>query len=182
MATLLAATSQILMQNLQSSVEQMRQPQRAEKAAQHTGMAQNQAKTEKATEEPPSNGVDRIRAFEEKTLNNGNVMREYEDGTVRLHNEQSGVIQEERPDGSFLVSLPDGQVLYQQFHGHPLLAYDLNNVELPPRLAQVARVRLGQGEPSLAYTFDDASGRQLVELESLRLFRVKARVRANAAA
>lgn len=116
--------------------------------------------------------VDSFHDYDEESLTDGRILRRYSNGAVRIENRASGVIQEERPDGSLLVSLPSGKDLFQQFRGEPLLVYDTHRGG-PPRLANVARTRLpGIDEPRLVYHFEDSDGRHLVDVESLRYYQV----------
>src|SRR5688500_1211170 len=98
MMTLLVALSPMIIQNLQTSVHAMRHDQRAEKAATHSGVAQNAAR-EQAVIDEPTTGDDSVESYEEKTMENGNLLRHYRNGSVRMENPSSGVIQEERADG-----------------------------------------------------------------------------------
>ncbi|MEW6281299.1 MAG: hypothetical protein AB1758_21995 [Candidatus Eremiobacterota bacterium] len=108
--------------------------------------------------------------FEEEILPTGLLRRVYADGRVRTENPVSGVMQELRPDGSLLVSLPEGKVIYQCYPGEPLLAYFCGRT---PVMARVSRVHMRpQEEPILAYHFSDPAGHTLVEVETLRYFRL----------
>lgn len=116
--------------------------------------------------------VDSFHDYDEESLSDGRILRQYSNGSVRVENPVSGVIQEERADGSLVVSLPSGKDLFQQFRGEPLLVYDTQRGG-PPRLASVARTRLpGLEEPRLVYHFEDSDGRHLVDVESLRYYQV----------
>jgi hypothetical protein len=181
LADLLALMTPLLLQNLQQFVSDMRgtQTQQATQNAQHVGLAQQEASA--ASEQPTESG-DSVEGFEQELLEDGNIRRRYRRGAVRLINPRSGIIQEEREDGSLLVSLPDGRVLFQQFHGEPLVVYDLNRFDRPSCMASVARVQLRDNEPSLVYTFQDATGTHLVEFDTLRYFRAPARAPAPALA
>jgi hypothetical protein len=125
---------------------------------------------EEATVDAP---VDSFLDYEEETLRDGRIMRRYNNGSVRLENPTSGVIQEERPDGSLLVSLPNGRDIFQRFRGEPLLVYDTQRGG-PPRLATVSSARLpGEKAAKLVYHFQDDDGHHLVEVEGLRYYRLK---------
>lgn len=100
------------------------------------------------------------------------ILSRYEDGAMRRENPVSGVIQEDRPDGSLTVSLPGGRVIAQRYQGEPLLVVDLEN-GAPPVLGRVASMTL-EGQPSLVYHFEDAMAvHHIVEMSSLRYFRVR---------
>lgn len=115
---------------------------------------------------------DRYTEYSEELVDGSRVVRNFENGSVRLENTVSGVIQEERKDGSLVVSLPTGRVLFQQFAGEPLLVYDTES-ETPPRLAQVGYVHLpGNQEETVAYYFQEDDVSHLIELETLRYFRL----------
>lgn len=179
--TLLAALSPMLIQNLQAQVGQLRQDQVAQQNAVNSGAAQSEARENQLLEQPKDNG-DKVEEYEEEALADGNIRRSYQNGAVRLENPKSGVIQEERPDGSFIVSMPDGHVLFQQFAGEPLLAYDLNAPEKAPALTTVARAKVEAGADSFVYAFQDGDSTHLVDVQSLRLFRLQARSGLSAAA
>ncbi len=118
--------------------------------------------------------VDTVPNYSQSFLDDGRVLKQYDDGSVRLENPRSGVIQEERANGSLLVSLPDGKLLFQEFPSDPLLVYDLNHQEAPPRLAGVGMVALpGESDAKPVYNFRDDSGTHLVDIQSLRYFRVR---------
>lgn len=115
---------------------------------------------------------DSFTKYEELILEDGRVLRRYENGSVRLENPTSGVIQEERIDGKLLVSLPNGKVIFQQFSGEPLLVYDTVG-SAAPGLARVSSASLpGEEQPKFVYHFQDGEGAHLIELESLRYYRV----------
>ncbi|MCE7871177.1 hypothetical protein DYH09_12460 [bacterium CPR1] len=121
---------------------------------------------------PPQVTVtDRLDHFQEEG-DGQRLMRRYEDGTVRTENVASGVIMEERPDGSLYVSLAEGRLIHQAAPGEPLLAYDSVNGG-PPRVAQASRVYFeADAEPTVALHFEDDCGVHFVELETLRYFRL----------
>lgn len=100
------------------------------------------------------------------------LVRQYENGTTRTENVQSGVIMEERPDGSLYVSLAEGRLIHQAAPGEPILAY--NSVEGgPPRIAQVSRVHLDpSSEPTVALHFEDEAGVHFVEIDTLRYYKL----------
>lgn len=110
--------------------------------------------------------------YSEELVDGSRVVRNFENGSVRLENTVSGVIQEERRDGSLVVSLPTGQVIFQQFAGEPLLVYDTES-DAPPMLAQVGYIQLpGNQEETAAYYFQEGQVSHLIELETLRYFRL----------
>ncbi|MEW6281284.1 MAG: hypothetical protein AB1758_21920 [Candidatus Eremiobacterota bacterium] len=125
------------------------------------------------TEKKSGDGIcDSFTSYEELVLEDGRVLRRYENGSVRLENPTSGVIQEERIDGKLLVSLPNGKVIFQQFSGEPLLVYDTVGSNAP-MLARVSSATLpGEPQPKFVYHFHDHEGAHLIELESLRYYRV----------
>lgn len=121
----------------------------------------------------PGGTVDRFSNYEELVLDDGRILRRYDTGAVRVENPTSGVIQEERVDGSLVISLPNGKVLFQEFRGEPLLVYDTERGG-PPGLARVSSAQLpGETQPKFVFHFQDFEGSHLVELESLRYYRVR---------
>lgn len=120
-----------------------------------------------------ANNNDGFTEYEEEYLNEDLSLRRYPNGTVRLQNHQSGVVQEERPDGSLIISLPDGRVLYQRMGGESVLVMDTTS-GYAPKVAQVSAVRIpDQDEPALMFHFQDRNGTHLIEVETLRYFRAK---------
>ena len=120
---------------------------------------------------PPN--VDCFSSYEEVRLRDGRVLRRYDNGSVRVENPKSGVIQEERPDGSMVVSLPTGKVIWQEFSGEPLFVYN-PDIKGPPGLARVVSVALpGTEDSRYVFHFNDYEGGHLVELETLRYYHVK---------
>ncbi len=121
---------------------------------------------------PPQVTVkDRLDNFQEEG-DGQRLMRRYEDGTTRTENVASGVIMEERPDGSLYVSLAEGRLIHQAAPGEPILAYDSVNGG-PPRVAQVSKVHFeADAEPTVALHFEDELGVHFVELDTLRYFRL----------
>lgn len=94
----------------------------------------------------------------------------YADGAIRRENIHSGVIQEELPDGSLTVSLPDGKI-FRQHLGVPLHVLDLENPG-PPMLARIMNARI-ENTPSLVYHYEDPqAGHYIVEVSTLRYFQV----------
>ncbi len=119
------------------------------------------------------NTNDLFNEYEEEVLEDGRNIRRYPNGTVRLENPTSGVMQEERPDGSLVISLPGGKLLYQRFGGEPLMVLDTNG-NSEPTLAQVSAVTMpDQDEPALMFHFQDRNGTHLIEMETLRYFKVR---------
>ncbi|MEW6280852.1 MAG: hypothetical protein AB1758_19715 [Candidatus Eremiobacterota bacterium] len=120
-------------------------------------------------ERPPR---DEFIDYEEEVLEDGRILRRYANGAVRIENPVSGVMQEERTDGSLVVSLPGEKVIYQHFKGEPLLVYDTSGNN-SPGLAQVSAVNMpGVERPTIMFHFADSNGTHLVELESLRYYRL----------
>lgn len=121
----------------------------------------------------PGGTVDSFTDYDELVLEDGRILRRYDNGSVRVENPTSGVIQEERADGSLVVSLPNGKVMFQEFRGEPLLVYDTERGG-PPGLARVSSAQLpGETQPKFVFHFQDFEGSHLVELESLRYYRVR---------
>lgn len=117
---------------------------------------------------------DRVDPFEEEGEGN-RLVRHYENGTVRTENVTSGILMEERPDGSLYVSLAEGRLLHQAAPGEPILAYDSTGGRAP-QLAQVSKVHLDSGqEPTVAMHFEDELGVHFVEIDTLRYFRLTRR-------
>lgn len=124
-------------------------------------------------EQIANSSVDSFTRYEEIVLGDGRVLRRYDTGSVRVENPKSGVIQEERADGSLIVSMPNGKVIFQEFRGEPLLVYDTDRGG-PPGLARVSSATLpGETSPKFVFHFQDYDGAHLVELETLRYYRVK---------
>lgn len=121
----------------------------------------------------PGGTVDSFNDYEEVTLEDGRLLRRYAGGSVRVENPTSGVIQEERVDGSLVISLPDGKVLFQEFRGEPLLLYDTEKGGAPG-LARVSSAQLpGESQPRFVFHFQDGEIAHMVELESLRYYRLR---------
>ena len=94
----------------------------------------------------------------------------YPDGAIRRENIHSGVIQEQRPDGSLIVSLPDGKI-FRQHLGAPLHVVDLENPG-PPMPARVMNACIADA-PSLVDHYEDPqAGHYIVEVSTLRYFQV----------
>ena len=121
---------------------------------------------------PFANISDTFTSYEEQELPNGNKLRRYDSGAVRVINPRSGIVQEERPNGNFLVSMPTGRVLFQEQPGYPLLVFSAVHGG-PPILARVCIVQLGTGaEAQPAFQYEDQDGNHFVDLDSLRYVRV----------
>ena len=121
----------------------------------------------------PGGTIDSLNDYEEVALEDGRLLRRYTSGAVRVENPTSGVIQEERVDGSMVISLPDGKVLFQEFRGEPLLLYDTENGGAPG-LARVSSAQLpGETQPRFVFHFQDGEIAHMVELESLRYYRLR---------
>ncbi|MFA5507883.1 MAG: hypothetical protein WC314_06770 [Vulcanimicrobiota bacterium] len=121
----------------------------------------------------PGGTVDSFNDYEEIALEDGRLLRRYMSGSVRVENPTSGVIQEEKVDGSMIISLPDGKVLFQEFRGEPLLLYDTEKSG-PPGLARVSSAQLpGETQPRFVFHFQDGEIAHMVELESLRYYRLR---------
>lgn len=174
LAAMLAAMSPVMLKAVEMDVQ--RQAQLAEETMKSTGAAANLAREEgHTTSEAPlaiATTPDTFVEYETETLQDGRLLKRYKDGTVRVENPSTGLIQEERKDGTFLVSLPGGRLLYQAFAGDPLLAYNLNDGSSAPVVAQVAMTVLpGHVEPSMIYTFVENQQTHVVDAEGLRYFR-----------
>ncbi len=125
-----------------------------------------------ATVNPFANIQDSFTSYEEHELANGNKLRRYDSGAVRVLNLRSGIVQEERPNGNFLVSMPTGRVLFQEQPGYPLLVFNAVHGGAPI-LARVCIVQLGTGaEAQPAFQFEDEEGNHFVDLDSLRYVKV----------
>lgn len=121
----------------------------------------------------PGGTVDTFNEYEEVTLEDGRILRRYTSGSVRVENPVSGVIQDEKPDGSMVISLPDGKVLFQEFRGEPLLLYDTEKGG-PPGLARVSSAQLpGDSTAKFVFHFQEGEVAHMVELESLRYYRLR---------
>jgi len=115
---------------------------------------------------------DTFASYDEKKLPDGRLLRRYDTGMVRLINTTSDVIQEESPNGNFILSLPDGKVIFQENPGHPLLLYDTFNMGAP-RLARVAMMKVGDNtEATPTFTFSDDEATSLVDMNTLRYYRI----------
>lgn len=118
--------------------------------------------------------IDSFSNYEELNLADGRVLRRYDTGAVRVENPKSGVIQEERTDGSLIISMPNGRVIFQEYRGEPLLVYDTDRGGAP-MLARVGSATLpGESAARFVFHFQDGDGSHLVDLETLRYYRVKA--------
>jgi hypothetical protein len=119
------------------------------------------------------NLTDTFTVYEQMTLADGRVLRRYDTGAVRVENPKAGVIQEERVDGSLLVSLPTGTVIFQEFRGEPLLVYNVDR-NRAPGLARVSSAVLpGETTSKFVFFFQDEVGVHLVELGTLRYYKVR---------
>jgi hypothetical protein len=117
--------------------------------------------------------TDTFTVYEEMTLPDGRILKRYDTGAVRVENPKSGVIQEERVDGSLLVSLPTGTVIFQEFRGEPLLVYNIDR-NRAPGLARVSSATLpGETSPKFVFFFQNELGVHLVELGTLRYYKVR---------
>ncbi|NDD29507.1 MAG: hypothetical protein EB084_14695 [Proteobacteria bacterium] len=177
LAMMLAAMSPVMMQALEMDAQ--RQAQLAEESMTRSGATANLAREDgmAATEEQPRIVIkrDSYEDYNTETLADGRLIKRFEDGTVRIENPKTGLIQEERKDGTFLVSLPGGRLLYQAFAGDPLLAYNLNEANSKPVVAQVAMTHLpGKEEATMVYTFVEDQHMHVIDAESLRYFRTRA--------
>lgn len=180
LSALMAVLAPVVARSLDNTTASAaQQAKRGEQALQHTGTAQDLARGEGATETPDRlmKDGDSLAPFTQQVLDDGRIVKHFEDGTIRTENPRTGIIQEERGDGKLLISLPGGRLLFQEFSGEPLLVYDLNGLEQPPRLARVGNARLpGQESSSLVFSFDDEQGTHIVEAESLRYFKTRPRI------
>lgn len=117
--------------------------------------------------------IDSFSNYEELNLQDGRVLRRYDTGAVRVENPKSGVIQEERADGSLIISMPNGRVIFQEYRGEPLLVYN-TDAGGPPMLARVGSATLpGETTARFVFHFQDPDGSHLVDLETLRYYRVR---------
>ncbi len=125
-----------------------------------------------ALQDAPGTHLDNIRdaftEYDESSLQDGRSLRNYEDGKIRLINNQSGVIQEERLTGKMLISLPNGRIIYQDNPGEPLLVYDTRG-GIEPVIARVSMLRQGLAS-RYVYNFTDDTGTHLIDLETLEYF------------
>jgi len=128
---------------------------------------------QRSPEEHYSKGtIDSFAGYEELNLEDGRLLRRYDSGAVRVENPKSGVIQEERADGSLIISMPNGKVIFQEYRGEPLLVYDTDRGG-PPMLARVGSATLpGETQARFVFHFQDPEGSHLVDLETLRYYRV----------
>jgi len=125
------------------------------------------------SERAPAPIVDSYPSYTQLRLPDGRVLRRYDSGSVRTENPKSGVIQEERADGSLLVSLPSARLIVQECPGEPVLLFDLASGS-PAGLVRVGMWQLpGEEAARAVFHFRDTEGEHLVELESLRYFRVR---------
>lgn len=124
-------------------------------------------------ERPPAPVIDSYPTYTQLRLPDGRVLRRYDTGSVRTENPKSGVIQEERADGSLLVSLPSARLILQECPGEPVLLFDLET-GAPAGLVRVGMLQLpGEETARPVFHFRDSEGEHMVELESLRYFRVR---------
>lgn len=92
---------------------------------------------------------------------------------MRVENPKSGVIQEERLDGSLVVSLPSGTVIFQEFRGEPLLVYNVDRKKRP-LMARVSSATLpGESVAKFVFFFQDEGGTHLIEMGTLRYYKVR---------
>ncbi|MBX3167990.1 MAG: hypothetical protein KF760_11285 [Candidatus Eremiobacteraeota bacterium] len=125
-----------------------------------------------ASVNPFANIQDSFSRYDEQELPNGNKLRRYDTGNVRILNPRSGIVQEERPNGNFLVSLPTGRIIFQEQPGYPLLVFSSIHGG-PPLMARVCVVQLGAAsEARPAFQFEDQEGNHFVDLDSLRYVKV----------
>ncbi|GMU51265.1 MAG: hypothetical protein AMXMBFR33_04110 [Candidatus Xenobia bacterium] len=114
---------------------------------------------------------DRADRFHEECVGS-HLVRRYENGAVRVENISSGVIMEERPDGSLIVSLVNGLMLHQAAPQESVLVLDCNG-RRPPQVARVSNVHLrGAQAPVTFMHFEDEEGEHYVDIETLRYFRL----------
>jgi len=117
--------------------------------------------------------IDSFTDYEELNLEDGRILRRYDSGAVRVENPKSGIIQEERADGGLIISLPNGRVIFQEYRGEPLLLYDTDRGG-PPTLARVGSATLPEEtQARFVFHFQDQDGSHLVDLETLRYYKVK---------
>ena len=117
--------------------------------------------------------IDSFTDYEELNLPGGRILRRYDSGAVRVENPKSGIIQEERADGGLIISLPNGRVIFQEYRGEPLLVYDTDRGGAPT-LARVGSATLPEeSQAKFVFHFQDQDGSHLVDLETLRYYRVR---------
>lgn len=142
-----------------------------EQASMMTGGQSAQSQAAPAVN-PFANIQDTFSRYDEQELPNGNKLRRYDTGAVRVLNPRSGIVQEERPNGNFLVSLPTGRIIFQEQPGYPLLVFSSIHGGAP-LLARVCVVQLGAAsEARPAFQFEDQEGNHFVDLDSLRYVKV----------
>lgn len=112
-------------------------------------------------------------SYEERPLKDGRKVRQYENGNTRIYSADGSVIQEERDNGNFMVSLPTGRVLYQEQPGEPLMVID-SATRQPLGMARVVMLQLGEGDPRAAFTFIDGNSAHFVDVENLKYYRMGA--------
>jgi len=145
-----------------------------ESAVRGAGSPAPQGAPGKSPEEHYSKGtIDSFTDYEELNLEDGRILRRYDNGAVRVENPKSGIIQEERADGKLIISLPNGRVIFQEYRGEPLLVYDTDRGG-PPTLARVGSATLPEEtQARFVFHFQDQDGSHLVDLETLRYYKVK---------
>lgn len=116
--------------------------------------------------------IDEFIGYEEIALEDGRVVQRRGDGAVRVANWKSGVIQEERPDGSLIISLASGKYIFQEYRGEPLVVYDEEDAG-SRSLARVGSITLpGFAQARHVIFFEDYQGAHIIDLESLRYYKV----------
>lgn len=110
-------------------------------------------------------------SYQERPLKDGRKVRQYENGNTRIYSADGSVIQEERDNGNFMVSLPTGRVLYQEQPGEPLMVID-SATRQPLGMARVVMLQLGEGDPRAAFTFIDGNSAHFVDVENLKYYRM----------
>ncbi|MBI3927456.1 MAG: hypothetical protein HY319_18100 [Armatimonadetes bacterium] len=118
-------------------------------------------------EKDPRDGV---RDRKSHVLQNGNWAHVDTRGNTRIENAQSGVIYEELPEGTALLSLPDGRFIQQTFQGEPWLLHDPNG-RGGPRQVRTGRVKLpGEDRARFVYSFRDGRATHVIDAQTLQYY------------
>ena len=113
--------------------------------------------------------VDRMTRSDATVLEDGRVVKRFEDGRVQIINNNNGVIHQESADGKLLISLPDGRLIMQEFPGDPMFVHDTNDLDARPVQAHLAADATGR----LILLFTDDLGTQAVDVESSGILRTQ---------
>jgi hypothetical protein len=131
--------------------------------------------------ETPGSYLDNIKdnflAYQEMQLPDGCLLRTYENGNVRRINPRTQLIEEETAEGNLLMSLPDGRYIFQEMPGAPLFLHD---AEQPGhlQLVRAAGFQIGHEHEIPAFYFEDGNQTLLIDLETLRTYRLRMGVQA----